>query len=156
MGKTGKIVISLFIAIFIIGATITFVISNLVSSKYNNRVNNSEVIKSTVVELLEVRGSDGDYLYKPLYEFNYNGKTYRVKDSIASYPPTFDKGNIVDLYVLKSDPYDVLAVSATRYKIVINILNVLGWINTVLAAILLIILFAFGSKKSYKHNEVEL
>lgn len=63
-------------------------------------------VKGTVVEMERSRGSKGGSVYSPIVEFQLNNQTIQIYGSVASNPPAFDKGEIVDVIVNLKNPQE--------------------------------------------------
>jgi hypothetical protein len=63
-------------------------------------------VKGTVVEMERSRGSKGGSVYTPVVEFQLNNQTVQIYGSVASSPPAFDKGEVVDVIVNLSNPQE--------------------------------------------------
>lgn len=73
--------------------------------------------QGTVVDLQSSRNSDGDMTYKPVVEFSdRNGTRFQFVERIASSPPSFSRGEKVDLIYDPEDPENAMIDSfTTRY-----------------------------------------
>ncbi|GAB4110514.1 MAG: hypothetical protein OHK0057_21990 [Thermoflexibacter sp.] len=63
-------------------------------------------VKGTVVEMERSRGSKGGSVYTPVVEFQLNNQTVQIYGSVASSPPAFDKGEVVDVIVNLNNPQE--------------------------------------------------
>lgn len=89
--------------------------------------------------------------YAPVFEYVYNDQKYRVKSNISSYPPAFDEGEEVAIYV---DPDDPMHIYVPSYKAKL----ILGWVFFGVGAVLVIaatiaFYFIFWKKKADDNGE---
>ncbi len=107
------ILFTLFAIIFIIVGIVVLMLPKIKANKC------TESVRAKVVENLpEVshhRSGSGHHresvLYKPVFNFTYNGREYSVESKTSSNPPAFQPGEIVELKINPDDPTDFYAPS---------------------------------------------
>ncbi len=68
-------------------------------------ISQSQEVKGTVTHLIASSGSEGGTVYAPVFKFTtIQGQVIEVQESVASYPPEFNQGQIVDILYDPQNP----------------------------------------------------
>ncbi len=84
-------------AILLILGGALLVLGILSYSSSRRLIMNGAKIESTVIENIPVRGSEGGTMYKPLLEYQLNGKVQTFSPNASSNPPAYRIGEKVTL-----------------------------------------------------------
>jgi hypothetical protein len=58
----------------------------------------------TIVDMVQSRDSDGDRMYRAVFQFTVDGKTYEIRSSKASNPPQYELEQRVPVRYNPADP----------------------------------------------------
>jgi len=61
-------------------------------------------VESTVVRLESSQSSDSGVTYAPVFSYTVDGQSYEVKSGTTSYPPLYEKGDVVTLLYNPDNP----------------------------------------------------
>ena len=126
-----KVIKILGIVFFLIG--LTLLIAGFLSYQYNQKfIAGSVVTTGTVVDLARKTSTSGDsspnsYVYYPVIQFKTkNGSLIEFRSNVGSNPPSFRKGDQVQVRYLEKDPYKARINSFMQIWFVSIILGGLG------------------------------
>lgn len=90
--------LSMFLLVGLIAATVGFV---LLAERLSDKRRCTEPVPAVVVDLDKVvsRGAKKSVTYAPVFEYEYNGETYRYISPISSKPPDYERGERVTLMI---------------------------------------------------------
>ncbi len=83
-------------------------------------------VKGTVIELERSRGSKGGSVYTPVVEFQLNNQPVKIYGSVASSPPAFERGEVVEVIVNLKNPEESRIDSFMENWFVVLILGLMG------------------------------
>lgn len=86
-------------------------------------------VTSTVVDLVSSSGSSGR-TYAPVYEYEFEGRQYRVQSNNYSSPCPFSVGETVRIYVEPNDPEHIYSPKDKTGKIVAYVFIGIGAVGT--------------------------
>ncbi|MDR0426101.1 MAG: DUF3592 domain-containing protein, partial [Clostridiales bacterium] len=83
----------------------------------------------------ESSNDDGGYttMYRAIFEYTYNGRTYRKSDSVSSSSPGSDVGEYKTVYVNPANPVEIITNSEQVIFLILGIVFfVVGWLPLIL------------------------
>ncbi|MDE6035711.1 MAG: DUF3592 domain-containing protein [Ruminococcus sp.] len=92
----------------------------------------TESVTAEVVENIEVKSA-----YKPVFDFEYKGKSYRVESSVSRSPALFEVGEKTEIKVNPSAPEEIYVPADNTVKLIGIIFATVGAVFLI-AGILLI------------------
>jgi ribosomal protein L7/L12 len=101
-------------------------------------IKKSDLIKGRVVSLTP-SDHDGTETYAPVVRYVWHEKERTYQSNMYSYPPAYDVGEEVELYVNREDPENVYINSFSDRWLVVTILGGIGSVFLVIAVILTVI-----------------
>ena len=90
----------------------------------------------------EVGGEDRG-MVAPVVEYSYDGVTYRDTSDVSSYPPKYEQGQRVEVYLYPLDPHEYYIKGDNGRRIIATVFTAIG---TCLMAVYLIIYFVVRRK----------
>jgi len=94
-------IVCLFGLVFILLTTFFLVRSVVLITRGN-------AVTGRVVDVLRVQDNDGGDTFLPIFEYEWEGRTYRKKAGFSSNPPRYRVGETVSLYVDAANPADAV------------------------------------------------
>lgn len=108
-------------------------------------------VKGTVTELLPSR-SDNSTTYKPVVAFTTkDGKQIEYTSSISSNPPSYHKGEIVEIFYDPADPYDATINGFASLWLAPLILGIFGTVFFLIGFLIIL----FGKMKQKKIEDLK-
>ena len=97
-------------------------------------------VQSTVIEnkkrTVKRKKHKTSIKYTPVFEYDYNGKTYTFQSSISTNPPRFDEGEKVQIFLNPDDPHEVyVPADGTTRTITYVVLMAVGGIAVIAAPV---------------------
>ncbi len=100
--------------LMIIAGALFFLIGTMILGSSGSRIKCTERVTATVKKNLEVkkvadgvaRGSNTTK-YVPVFEYEFDGRKYSVISKLASRPPEFSEGELVNIRVNPKDPEEI-------------------------------------------------
>jgi hypothetical protein len=107
------------------GAIILFVVKSFIETFVFLRAATSTT--GTVIRLATTRNSDGQTLYRPVFQYQTNdGTRYQYTSTIASSPPSDKVGDTVRLLYLRKNPQNAKVKSFSELWLLNIIFAVIG------------------------------
>ena len=123
--KLVVVISSVIIVLILMGtalAIVPFVLFNNIADKSMSAMEDIQydiTVKAEIAENLTRRDEDGNTVYTPVYEYEYNGKKYRVTSDISSIHKKYDSGDKVEIVISSRFPgkmWDSAYNSATAFR----------------------------------------
>ena len=123
--RIGRVFLGLFF--FIVGAGVLIYGYHWFSERISS-LNSYILTEGTVTEIKEQRDSESDgFIYAPIITFNDNsGKEYKYYSDNFSYPPSYHKGEKVEIYYDSANPNEAFINSFIEKWVIGMVLLILG------------------------------
>lgn len=143
---------TIFSIVFIIVGIIVLMIPKIKSNKCTESVR-AEVVENIMVSSHHSSGNrhhGTSTMFKPVFEFTYNGEEYSVVSQNSSNPPAFQEGEIVELKINPDDPTDFYAPADNTTKFIGIIFTGMGALFMILGIVMIAV---FGKNNKNPEDE---
>jgi hypothetical protein len=117
-----------------------------------NKMENSIIISAQVIKFVV---SDGGG-FAPILKYEIDGTEYQVTSSMYSNPPAYEPNEIIEIYVSKDDPYDVMINSFTSKWLAIIILAFFGLVLDIIGVVALKLKTSARSNVDFLEKDYEI
>lgn len=163
--NSGLMAVVVVVAVLIILGVVTFAIipfltvRKMVDDSMNMADGNYDTVITAVITENTVRyDEDGTTFYTPVYEYEYNGKTYRVPAGVSSSDKKYSDGDRVEIRISSSFPgrmtdpnYNVRTSFKKASKTITSVFLVVAVVPVIMMLAIVIIIIAVI--KSIRKNE---
>ncbi len=131
------IFILLFAAVFIsVGVTISL------SDKKRKSICTQEVSATVIENRKHTSHSNGHYstMYKPVMQYDYDGRTYTAESAYSTNPPVFSEGETMKIFIDPQSPQKIYIPQMKAGKILSIIFTSVGIISVAAAVIVFVLM----------------
>ena len=119
--------------IFMVVSLAAWIAAVVVYINKQNKMENSIITSAQVIKFVV---SDGGG-FAPILKYEIDGTEYQVTSSMYSNPPAYEPNEIIEIYVSKDDPYDVMINSFTSKWLAVIILAFFGLVLDIVGVVAL-------------------
>lgn len=144
-----KIIIPLFLVMFF---SIFFFVGTFVSNvqKKAKKIC-TEPVNAIVCDMARSTSSDST-TYAPIYEFEYNGMTYKIQSNTYSSPMPLQVGDNVQIFVEPGNPDRIYSPHEKATTMVGRVFQIIGGIGMLIPLIIIIVTLARSGRKKTAFN----